>query len=108
MPGEEKDQERLRASIVDAKFVAWQQRKYPSADIAAQWEFFVERCLARGLTYVSFRHAFMSSFVWENSPAGRARESPRERQSPEARQRAMQDWVKAKEEEEKHDPDRVI
>jgi len=61
----------LKAAIFDQALWDWCQEKYPGVNIEAQWEHFVNQCLARGYAYADFRRAFMNSFTWERSPAQR-------------------------------------
>jgi len=100
MPDDEREQYRLKDTIIDLPFAAWKDKRYPEADTEAQWEYFVSQCLAKGYLYANFRQAFMNSFAWENSPAQRpARASPsrlldrlsdRERMTAEATMRILQ------------------
>lgn len=103
IPDTEDGQEALKASIFDSSFAAWHDKRFPHADAEAQWEYFVNQCLAKDYRYASFRQAFMNSFAWENSPAYRtthatSRASPQE--TFERRQREMEEWAK---EQEAHD-----
>ena len=61
----------LKAAIFDQALWDWCQEKYPGVNVEAQWEHFVNQCLARGYAYADFRRAFMNSFTWERSPAQR-------------------------------------
>jgi CelD/BcsL family acetyltransferase involved in cellulose biosynthesis len=58
-------QDTLRALVFDAHLAAWVREKGLTLDLAAEWERFASKALAKGYQYVDWRQAFMN---WLTSP----------------------------------------
>jgi len=81
-------QSTLRALVFDAALAAWAREKGLTMDIAAEWERFGSKALAKGYQYVDWRQAFMN---WLTSPYQAHGQPPRKTNAQRAQE--LEAWA---------------